>query len=881
MPWVLVFLAALIAVNPHLVCAESNPRIALTPAEQAWIAKKHAIRVRVVHFPPFFIVKNDRQPTGVCFDYLQLIAERTGVNFQYDITTQPFTEALEGLKQHRGPDLIATMMRTPERAMAIAFTNEYNRTPRVIFTRDDGPFISDVRDLSGKVVSLQRGSVVHQEIKQNHADISLLPFATDAESLNAVSMGEADAYIGNLAVGSYLILQNGLLNLRVAAPSKMEDHVFSMGIRNDWPELSRILNKGLASISPDERLRIRNKYLAVRYEHGIRAVDIVKWVLGVSSVLTIIILLFYYANRKLKTEIAGREIAEDNFKKSEDTAVALLNATTESAFLIKPDGTIITMNDVTAERLGEPIEKLIGKRSYDLVPPDLARSRKKIIDEAIRSKKAIRFEDERSGIILDNNVYPIVDPDGNVSRIAVFARDITKQKQAEAAIRENERFLASILDSIQDGICVLNPDLTIVHANKTMQTMYAPHVPIENKKCYEIYRGIQQPCKDCPTLQSIHTRKLEMQEVPYVKDGKEIGVLEVYAFPLFDEDNNLKGAVEYIRDISLRKQAEEALKESENRLKSFYHAAFEGIAITEQGKIVDYNRQFADIFGYTNDELIGKETIELVAEEDRALVSENIRSGYEKPYDHKALTKDGAVIYVEVHGQPIQYEGRPARVTAIHDLTEKKIAEEALQKSERNMSSVLNNTQDAVVRIDKHLRHIFANPALYEATGFSPDQYLGKTNEEIGMPEDLCAFWREKHESVFRNKAPQTFEFNFRTANKGERVYQAVVTPEFDKSDAVETIVSFMRDITDLKDAESEKNAIIAKLESALAEIKTLRGFIPICAQCKNIRDDKGYWQQIEEYIQDRSDAQFSHSLCPKCARELYPDMEFPDDRDG
>ena len=62
------------------------------------------------------------------------------------------------------------------------------------------------------------------------------------------------------------------------------------------------------------------------------------------------------------------------------------------------------------------------------------------------------------------------------------------------------------------------------------------------------------------------------------------------------------------------------------------------------------------------------------------------------------------------------------------------------------------------------------------------------------------------------------------------------------------------------------------ELENALAEIKTLRGFIPICSNCKKIRDDEGYWQQIEKYIQDRSDAEFSHGICPDCIKELYPE---------
>jgi hypothetical protein len=71
----------------------------------------------------------------------------------------------------------------------------------------------------------------------------------------------------------------------------------------------------------------------------------------------------------------------------------------------------------------------------------------------------------------------------------------------------------------------------------------------------------------------------------------------------------------------------------------------------------------------------------------------------------------------------------------------------------------------------------------------------------------------------------------------------------------------------------SEKEETISKLHAATEEIKTLRGILPICASCKKIRDDEGYWNQIEQYISDRSDAKFSHGICPECVRKLYPGM--------
>ena len=76
-----------------------------------------------------------------------------------------------------------------------------------------------------------------------------------------------------------------------------------------------------------------------------------------------------------------------------------------------------------------------------------------------------------------------------------------------------------------------------------------------------------------------------------------------------------------------------------------------------------------------------------------------------------------------------------------------------------------------------------------------------------------------------------------------------------------------------LKNAQDERDRFIHKLEGALAKVKTLSGLLPICSSCKKIRDDKGYWNQIETYIREHSEAQFSHGICPECAKMLYPEI--------
>jgi len=82
------------------------------------------------------------------------------------------------------------------------------------------------------------------------------------------------------------------------------------------------------------------------------------------------------------------------------------------------------------------------------------------------------------------------------------------------------------------------------------------------------------------------------------------------------------------------------------------------------------------------------------------------------------------------------------------------------------------------------------------------------------------------------------------------------------------------------KQSEKERERLIGELRDALAKVRTLSGMLPICAACKKIRDDQGYWNQIESYISKHSKAEFSHSLCPDCAQKLYPGLNFHRDEE-
>lgn len=130
-----------------------------------------------------------------------------------------------------------------------------------------------------------------------------------------------------------------------------------------------------------------------------------------------------------------RKKALESLRHSEARMRALLNASTESIFLMNTSGIVLASNETTAQRLGKSLDELIGTNVYDLLPKKISKQRKKRVDQVLRSRKALRFEDEPDGRVLDHSVHPIFDQQGRVVQLAVFARDVTRQRRAEASLK--------------------------------------------------------------------------------------------------------------------------------------------------------------------------------------------------------------------------------------------------------------------------------------------------------------------------------------------------------------------------------------------------------------------------------------------------------------
>lgn len=200
--------------------------------------------------------------------------------------------------------------------------------------------------------------------------------------------------------------------------------------------------------------------------------------------------------------------------------------------------------------------------------------------------------------------------------------------------------------------------------------------------------------------------------------------------------------------------------------------------------------------------------------------------------------------------------------------------EEDLRESEERFRSVAQTASDAIISVESHGRIVFWNPAAERIFGYA-------SAEAVGQPLSIIVPQR------FRQPDADGLEGLLArgVTQPGGAATEAVGLRQNGSEFPIELSIAswhsgphhfftgIIRDISQRKQAEAERERLILQLQTALADVKTLSGILPICAGCKKIRDDRGFWNQVDTYIQTHSLATFSHGLCPDCTARLYPEL--------
>jgi ABC-type amino acid transport substrate-binding protein len=323
-------------------------KINFTTKEKDWIKEHSEILFAYdVDWQPISFTDENNIYKGIALDYLNLISEQTNLKFKPYPNITSWTESLERIK-NKQVILIPALAKNKKRDNYIDFTEPYITYPHVIVNKKDGEFIGSLLDLKNKTIAMPKDFYSTDLVKSQNIGAHFIYKNGVNECLMAVSIGEADATIENLAVISHYLNYNGYENLKIACPADLPKNEIRMGVAKGNKLLLNILQKTLNNINQDYKNKIIQNWTSVKYEHGVN----MKKIWTITAITTLIVLAifgsFIYWNRKLKKQIKLRQLAEKKLQLS-------LNEISEQKDIIEHKNNEVTASITYAQRVQNAI----------------------------------------------------------------------------------------------------------------------------------------------------------------------------------------------------------------------------------------------------------------------------------------------------------------------------------------------------------------------------------------------------------------------------------------------------------------------------------------------------------------------------------------------
>ncbi|WP_304542751.1 transporter substrate-binding domain-containing protein [Sulfurimonas microaerophilic] len=332
----------------------------LTKKELKWIKEHKTIHYVIDNYwePVEFLSKNDGKYSGIASSYIELIAQKTGLEF-VRVPTKEWSQSVEVINTRKA-DLYTCVAKTPSREKVVNFTKSYIDMPLVFVAKHNVEFITDMQQLNDKKVVLVKGYAVNELLRKEHPKITYIEVDNLTQAFKAIVNSKADVYIDLLPIVSNYIQKKGFSNLKISGTTPY--HLkFHMALRNDWDPLGvKIFNKAIDSITPEEKNKIYNRWVDVKYDRQIDYTIIFE----IAGVLLVLIIASLFWNRKLSLEIGKRREAEEKLKDLNKQLIEAMNeaksaSAAKSTFLSNMSHEIRTpMNSILGftELLDEQIE---------------------------------------------------------------------------------------------------------------------------------------------------------------------------------------------------------------------------------------------------------------------------------------------------------------------------------------------------------------------------------------------------------------------------------------------------------------------------------------------------------------------------------------------
>lgn len=456
-------------------------------------------------------------------------------------------------------------------------------------------------------------------------------------------------------------------------------------------------------------------------------------------------------------------------------------------------------------------------------------------------------------------------------------------------IQTENRLFRALAEQSSDIILLVNREGVVIYENDAVERILG--FKAEARIGSKVFDNIHPD--DLNAITVAFDKLFQDENAPTQKD--EVRIRDIHEnwhhFEIVASNLTQKNAVEAIvvnlRDITGRKKAEEALRQSEERYRLLADHMKDLLWLMDLDlNMVSISPSAEKLIGYTIDELKENPLGKLLTEESvkKAIdyFSIEMPKGLAAPdyilkqsLELEFCCKNGHTLWGENKFSFIRDEnGKPAfLLVQSRDMTEQRRTEDALRESEARYRNILDNMEEAYYEVDLRGNMTFFNTAAVTSLGYTDDEMMGMNFRQYVNKKNADKV-SEAYSKVFlTGDSVKAFEWELISKESGKIPVESSISLMRDTKGNPAGFKGIIRDITERKRAEGEREKLIRELQQALKNVKALSGLLPICASCKKIRDDEGYWKQIESYISDHSEAEFSHGICPDCLRKLYPDV--------
>ena len=614
----------------------------------------------------------------------------------------------------------------------------------------------------------------------------------------------------------------------------------------------------------------------------------------------------------ISKNITKEKKMEEALRKSEERYRRQFEETMDAIFIADVEtGILVDCNRAAMELVGRPKSEIVGQHHRILHPKGKT--------ELDHNRTFQLHSTQKEGQILED---VIVTKSGELRNVAIKAsifelenrkvlmgifRDVTEQQKAKNALEFEKTLIDAMLNYFPEYIYFKDLNSRFYRISKSLATeVFGINDPQEaiGKSDFDFFPE-EFAKEDYQTEQNIiKTGKAIVDKVEKRSWANgSVSWASSTKMPLMNSQGRIIGTFGVSKNITAQKEAEEQLKKalqdlrnSEEKLKNMLNgSSIPQFFVDQNHEVVLWNDALVKLSGINAADVVGTQNhwkafyrqkrpclVDLLLDgtikkmpdwySDKYKKSELVENGYEVTDYFEHLGKDGkwifitAVVIKDSKGKVI------GALETLEDITEIKRVEEALASERNLLKTVIDNIPDKIYAKDTEGRFIICNHAVAKRMGKSePDEIIGKSDFDF-IEQELAAQFHADEQAIIKSGEPLiNHEEPLDHLEGGRRWNSATKVPLRDNQGNIIGIVGIGRDITERKQAEQERDRMIKELQEALNKVSTLQGLIPICANCKKIRNDKGYYEHVEKYIMDHSGAVFSHGICPECMEKLYP----------